>query len=184
MLKLTTDRYEATSGLFATVELLVVCSLQRRGYIACRMIPVSPCCIRLRRAFCRWGFSATSDGGCWGLRNLPKFSPVWNASSAYCMYTMLLHGTSDKGRLHNDDRYANRSSCVNSQIHCFQTGRHSSYRSHESNMFDSCDPTDDRRDVWRLLRSVWQPVCKLMQSIWPLIGWLYINGLYVTCWLY
>jgi len=39
------------------------------------------------------------------------------------MYTMLLHGTSDKGRLHNDDRYANRSSCVNSQIHCFQTGR-------------------------------------------------------------
>ena len=38
------------------------------------------------------------------------------------MYTMLLHGTSDKGRLHNDDRYANRSSCVNSQIHCFQIG--------------------------------------------------------------
>ena len=23
-----------------------------------------------------------------------------------------------------DDRFANRSSCVNSQIHCFQTGRH------------------------------------------------------------
>ena len=23
-----------------------------------------------------------------------------------------------------------------------------------------------------------------LQSIWPLIGWLYINGLDVTCWLY
>ena len=44
----------------------------------------------------------------------------------------------------------------------------SSYRSQESNMFDSCDPTDDRSDVWTLLRSVWRPVCKPMQIIWPL----------------
>ena len=27
-----------------------------------------------------------------------------------------------------DDRFANRSSCVNSQIHCFQTGRHTDRR--------------------------------------------------------
>ena len=44
-----------------------------------------------------------------------------------------------------DDRFANRSTCVNGQIHCLQTGRRT--RSHESNMFDSCDPTDDARDV-------------------------------------
>jgi len=89
-----------------------------------------------------------------------------------------------------DDRFANtvRRPVCKPIVMCEQSNslfsNRSSYRSQESNMFDSCDPTDDRRDVWTLLRSVWRPVCKLMQSIWPLIGWLYINGLDGTCWLY
>ena len=53
--------------------------------------------------------------------------------------------------------------CVKARSHmtigmttCLQTrcDDRSSYRSQESNMFDSCDPTDDRRDVWTRLRPV------------------------------
>ena len=96
-----------------------------------------------------------------------------------------------KGRLHMtigmqtgmqtrcDDRFANRSACVNSQIHCFQTGRLSDRQ--ESNMFDSC--RSDRRPA-RCVNALAIGMTTGLQSIWPLVVWLYINGLDVTCWLY
>ena len=52
-----------------------------------------------------------------------------------------------------DDRFANtvRRPVCKPIVMCEQSkslfSNRSSYRSQESNMFDSCDPTDDRRDV-------------------------------------
>ena len=54
-----------------------------------------------------------------------------------------------------DDRFANRSSCVNSQIHCFQTGRHTGRKNQTCLILAirqttgamcerSCDRYDDR----------------------------------------
>ena len=76
------------------------------------------------------------------LSDLAKYSMTRSVARSHCdsWASCFTKGSPDqssyiKGRLHmtigmqtgmqtrSDDRFANRSSCVNSQIHCFQTGR-------------------------------------------------------------